>query len=666
VRTRKFGYLVGVVASLALAMSAAIGPTAPAGATVGIPTGGGIPVYGVAAATELRLLPYLEPTAVAGGQSSFNRDQRTVWDRESDFDHFLGTGPRGNVMLDQHGPGCVYRIDMTSLQKSFPNDWVRFYFDGSSKPAIDMSVRRMFSGVNAPFLSPLVENNLHSSGAYVSYVPLCYRRSIEITTNMDRYYDIGYVTYPPNANIGTWTPRASTATMRTEWDNATVDPIAASGNTVASGTFTLRPKKTQTLLRLSGSGSIQSIKINIPGVTASSGPAAAAVLDDVWIRAYWDGAKSPNINAPIGSFFALGQFGSFPAHGLVAGMDSDNNLYMYLPMPFKSQAIIQLVDRGSRTISGVSYQIQRRGFSGNFSDVGYLTTSYTTTRRARLGRDIPILTASGSGKLIGVTASYTGDLKREYIEGDERIYVDGSGAPAFYGTGTEDFFNGGFDFYYGPYSQPMSGNTAHIITKYVDKTAAYRFFLQDAIPFRNGIVATIQHGAYDNTTNTSADMLAYYYERRTPQADLSDVLHVADPVSDKKHRFTIRGQVWSGTHTYQFEGTQDSTSITAAGRGFRGYSQFTMQILRDNQGVDLRRMYDQGIASQKARVSVDGRTVGIWYVAGENLYHRWSESDFIIPAAYTEGKRYIVIRISYISGLPYYTEYKYWAYSLVP
>lgn len=625
--------------------------------------------YGVAAATQVSQLPYLVPTTVAGGQSSFDRNDLDPWHAKADFDNFLSAGPRGNVMLDQRGPGCVYRIFMSSLQTFFPGKWVKIYFDGQSKPAIDLTMRQMFSGSNAPFLTPLVADYRHSSGGYVSYVPLCYHKAIEITTNFDRYYDIGYENYPPNADIKTWSPSDGVAPMQAEWEKATADPIATSGNTVESGTVSLSPGITQPLATINGSDSIQSIKLSIPGVTAAAGAAAATRLNHIWIKAYWDGATTPNVDAPVGSFFALGQLGAYPAHGLLAGLDSNNTLYMYLPMPFQHKAVIQLVDQGQQAIPGISYQVQYRPFrpaTGSFSDVGYLTTSYTTSSSVRLGKDIPILDAAGSGKLVGVTATLTGDLRRLYLEGDERIYVDGSQSPVFYGTGTEDFFNGGFDFYFGPYSQPMAGNTGHVVTKTADETAAYRFFLQDAVDFRHGIVVTIQHGAYDNIPDTSAAMLAYYYQRKASQLALTDTLNLGNAASKRAHHFIVTGQNWSGTRTYEFEGTGETKKITATGLGYRGYSQFTMAISAGNQGVDLRRMYDQGIASQQARVLVDGHVVGAWYVAGRNFYHRWSESDFMIPAAYTRGKHSIVVRIRYLSGSSSFTEYKYWAFSVLP
>src|SRR5262249_55557331 len=155
--------------------------------------------------------PYLEQKGEAGGQSSFYRDTFDSTHGNRDFGNFLATGARGNVMLDDRGPGCVYRIWMTDLQKGFPHDGVKIYLDGAAKPAIDLTIAHMLPGRYAPFLAPLVRGPSWSSGGYTSYVPLCYHSSIEITTNMDRYYNIGYVNYAPNASVHTWTPAQSTA-----------------------------------------------------------------------------------------------------------------------------------------------------------------------------------------------------------------------------------------------------------------------------------------------------------------------------------------------------------------------------------------------------------------------------------------------------------------------
>lgn len=623
--------------------------------------------YGVDAADQLNTLPVLEPTAMAGGQSSFDRDTFDQTHGNYDFGHFLSTSKFGNVMLDQKGPGCVYRIWMTSLQSYFPNQWIRIYFDGAAKPAINMTIGQMFAGTNAPFLAPLVAGPANSSGGYTSYVPLCYHRSIEIVTNMDRYYDIGYVSYAPNANVKTWSPAQDTTTLRQLWTSVTQDPIPpGAGSQSAAGTLSLPAHKAAPILNVNGPDSIQAIKLTIPGVTATESATAAAVLDQTWIQIFWDGSKTASVSAPLGSFFGMGQFGSYPTRGLVVGMDAANEMYMYLPMPFQRSALIELWNRGTTAVNGVGYKVQYQPYTGSFSQLGYFKTSFTTMTKARVGHDIPILNAKGSGKFIGVTASYIGDPAQRYLEGDERIYVDGSGSPSFYGTGTEDFFNGAFYFIDGPYSNALSGNTAHLTNKTIDETAAYRFLLADAIPFRRSIVVGIQHGPYDNTNRTSASMLAYYYQKPASQEVLTDSLDVGKAASDQSHHYSISAQNFSGQNTFTYEGTAQGRRISDDGRGDRGSSKFTMRIASSNQGVDLRRRLDQGIANQSADVFVDGHLVGTWLMAGSNPYHRWADSDFIIPAGYTRNRKSINVKVQYVSGNPYWSEYTYWAYSLVP
>lgn len=205
-----------------------------------------------------------------------------------------------------------------------------------------------------------------------------------------------------------------------------------------------------------------------------------------------------------------------------------------------------------------------------------------------------------------------------------------------------------------------------MITSTTDQTAGYRFFLQDAVPFRRRIVVTIQHGPYDNTIDTSASMLAYYYQRPAAQSVLTDTLNVGSPASENKHHYVIHHQAWAGTRTYQYAGTADTTSITDTGRGDKGYSQFTIAINPANQGVDLRRRFDQGIANQKASVYVDGHLTGTWFVAGQNPYHRWADTDFIIPPSLTSGKRTLTVKIQFVSASTYLTEYTYWAYTITP
>src|SRR5258707_15188733 len=63
------------------------------------------------------------------------------------------------------------------------------------------------------------------------------------------------------------------------------------------------------------------------------------------------------------------------------------------------------------------------------------------------GDDWGFLDAQGTGVYYGATQSMRGLIptgnRREYLEGDERVYVDGSLSPAAHGTGTDASYESG-------------------------------------------------------------------------------------------------------------------------------------------------------------------------------------------------------------------------------
>jgi hypothetical protein len=95
-----------------------------------------------------------------------------------------------------------------------------------------------------------------------------------------------------------------------------------------------------------------------------------------------------------------------------------------------------------------------------------------------------------------------------------------------------------------------------------------------------------------------------------------------------------------------------------------GHTQFTIAINPANKGIKLRRRMDYSVLNQKAEVFVNGTLVGTWYDAGENTTLSWRDSDFEIPAAYTQGQSSLNIGIVFDNtGGTAWTEYDYWAYS---
>jgi len=771
--------------------------------------------YGLDAWQHFERLPYLKLDAQAGGQSSFDRNAHN-----GDCSNFLYTNGTEKVLLDENGPGTVYRIWFTGFDAA--KDWIKVYFDGESTPRIDLPLRDLFSGTNAPFLSPLVGDDAVSSGGFYCYLPLPFKQSIRVTssgTTGSFYYNFGYHLYSPDTKVITWSGQEDSSAVRRLWSYAGADPKSTEGNVTVTTNLDLTAGESRTLLELAGPQEITAIKFRIPGTEpppvqppvtddgrahkgysqfvmavdpqnsgvtlvrrldygvgnqvanvfvdgtlvgqwsnpGSDGayhwrdsgfaipaafttnkshltikvsfvssdndwnelyywiyspvggrtnltdsldvgnaasesshqyvidtptwqgsrtfeyppPAGLAgagdLLTNLWLSIAYDGEHRASVLAPIGSFFSLGQFAAYPTRALPVGMDASANLYCYFPMPFAHRATVQLISRRNAATTNIQCEIAHRPFTDSFANVGYFKTQFRSEQPTTNGLDIVFLDTDGTGHLVGVVESMMGPLNRGYLEGNERFYVDDSHSPAINGTGTEDFYNGGWYFSHGTFSLPTHGNPNHLIDTRYDYTAAYRLLLADAVPFRKHILAGIQHGPADEVP-INVWTLAYYYSQPTSRAELTDRLMVGDVTDERAHDYTIHGQTWNGsrTYTYEYEGDFTGLSITSTGRAHQGSSEFTLKLSPNNAGAILRRQFDQSVFNQAAKVYVEGKLVGTWYRAGGNPWHSWRDDDFQIPTENVRGKNAVRIRIEYVSSALDWNEFAYSLYTIKP
>ena len=124
-----------------------------------------------------------------------------------------------------------------------------------------------------------------------------------------------------------------------------------------------------------------------------------------------------------------------------------------------------------------------------------------------------ILEAKGDGTFVGTAlfmqGLHMGKNKLAFLEGDEMIYIDQPNSnpptppgwkhlepvPQINGTGTEDYFCSGWYFNKGLYSAPYHGCVIKDQTNSL--ISAYRWHIEDAIPFHKNIRVTIEHGSGD-------------------------------------------------------------------------------------------------------------------------------------------------------------------------
>ncbi|MGV2448284.1 UNVERIFIED_CONTAM: DUF2961 domain-containing protein, partial [Bacillus sp. ATCC 13368] len=153
---------------------------------------------------------------------------------------------------------------------------------------------------------------------------------------------------------------------------------------------------------------------------------------------------------------------------------------------------------------------------------------------------------------------------RGYLEGDERIYVDGLRTPQWHGTGSEDFYEGGWYFDYGPFSAFTNGAPLEKVagTYGCDYQcdSAYRLLIGDAIDFQSSISAGLEHGP-DNRHPAEYSSTAFWYgHAAAPVLTLTDSLNITDVDSEAAHAYSGGGEPRSLTST--FEGNDDTVSVT--------------------------------------------------------------------------------------------------------
>lgn len=387
------------------------------------------------------------------------------------------------------------------------------------------------------------------------------------------------------------------------------------------------------------------------------------VITQVNLVAHWDGAASAAIDVPIGGFHGS-NIGPSEVWGFPVGLIGDR-MYCWLPMPYADGALVQLISDHTDDVD-IEYRVRYTPKTpATVSGMGRLHAVLNETRPCIPGQDHIILDVAGAGHLVGVVQTSSGD-GLYYLEGDERIYVDGSLTPQLYGTGTEDFYNGGWYYNRGRFTRPTHGNPTMEGTPLA--TDQYRFLISDLIPFSSSLRVGIEHGGTNDTTNVDIWSVALFYQQEAPLMTLTDALDVGDAASEAAHMYVVTGEVSAPTLTDEYEGDDNDVPVTDDGRHLGtssdAGSSFSVAVEPCNHGVLLRRRSDYGVAHQQAAVYVNGVPAGTWYEAGQNVTHRWRDSEFMIPATLTRGATSLDITIANSSPTQAWTECYYWVYSL--
>ena len=234
------------------------------------------------------------------------------------------------------------------------------------------------------------------------------------------------------------------------------------------------------------------------------------VLRKTILRFYWDGEDDPSVEAPFGDLFGVG-FSEYVHHySLMHGMTSGGYL-CYWPMPFESRAKLEVLNMSDREIRNLYFNIQYHKLDVLDDHAARFHAKWRRENPTTIGKNYTILEARGSGHFVGCVLNMQSFDKGSLIclEGDEMIYIDGEEAPSIHGTGTEDYFGGGYYFSNGCFHSPFQGLT--LFDAVNARVSAYRLHVLDAIPFEKSIRVTMEHG-HDNMLQEDYSSLAYWYQ----------------------------------------------------------------------------------------------------------------------------------------------------------
>jgi len=525
---------------------------------------------------RLDLLPVLKESTKVASISSYDRTGGNNDGFGGQFS-FVRKEKDGLVLADLKGPGIIYRI----WTPTPTDDMLEFYFDGESKPSIQVRFRDLFMGKHLQFVRPLVG---YGAGGFYSYVPLPYEKSCKVFIRAERiqFYQINYATYSKETSITSF-PKQPSDAYKLHLDKA-IKLFDSVGTDISSYVIPGggQVKRFSSKVSLKAGKAAKLHEIDQPGriVGMRIRPLAALAGKErgIILRAYWDGDKEPAILSPAGDFFGYA-WGGPAMKSLLVGTAGDVS-YCYFPMPFDKSARIELFsERDADTEVAVEAEIlfvpvARQKNEGKFYAI-WCRENPTTK-----GVPFKFIETKGCGHLVGFIQQSQGfeSGNTYFFEGDDQTTIDGE--LVIHGTGSEDFYNGGWYDVPGRWETrrtfPLSGCLDY--KKHLGRTGGYRILLGDAYSYSRSILQTIEHAPTGNELLNDYCGVTFLYSKERPTCEFKLPAVTKRKVVDLKR---VVFATWWNVPIYAF--SYRDTTLTKNGEKFDDKEvRFLSMRARDN------------------------------------------------------------------------------------
>jgi len=295
-----------------------------------------------------------------------------------------------------------------------------------------------------------------------------------------------------------------------------------------SPSIVVKAGEVATLADASGTGAIQHIWLT-PAV------AATTTWRSLILRIYWDGEKSPSVEAPLGDFFAMGLGQYAQVSSLAVAVNPGSAFNCYWVMPFRKHFRIEVENRAA-TNATLYFQIDY-ALSDVPADAGTFHAQFRQVKSLPDKQDYVILDGvGGAGQYVGTYMTYGIGQRGWWGEGEIKFFLDGDREfPTIAGTGTEDYFNGSYDFVsplgheYQPFSGPYSG-LVQVLRPEDRETdtrfGLYRWHIADPVRFKSDLRVTIQGLGWQTVgpdrvyrpIHEAISSVAFWYQREPHRA----------------------------------------------------------------------------------------------------------------------------------------------------
>jgi hypothetical protein len=352
------------------------------------------------------------------------------------------------------------------------------------------------------------------------YLPIPYAKGLKVTwegsLNELHFYHLQVREYADGTNVRTFDPKKDLKEFEPQVRAAAAgltSPKGSDKDTVAPLAGKIEPGHAWAWAsEVKGPAAVSELTLKIRAEQLDQ------ALRGCLLRISFDGSQRPQVEAPLGDFFASGP-GVNPYASLPFTVLPDGTMTCRFVMPYRDGVRLEVVNYTAAPVD-IAGQIRIAPWKWD-DDSMCFHAKWRIDPDLVAGRgaiDMPYAVVIGKGVFVGCACMIMNPVGvptaggNWWGEGDEKFVVDGEKTPSIFGTGSEDYFNYSWsrpDLFENPYcGQPLDSgpDTAGFVSN-------HRFQIIDAVPFEKSLAAILELWAHSPTSGLSYARIAYYYAR---------------------------------------------------------------------------------------------------------------------------------------------------------